>query len=260
MIVLQTDQIYTRFSFSKKPLVILGFYFATFVFTSFIKLHAQKVVASSAATTFLDAHYGKNNQDVFNGPRFYDLYGSTPKNYRYFHDYKSDQGTVVYDGQNYSNIPMHYDLVEDQLIIYSDEKSSFFKVKLDNEKVSSFTLYNTLFKKEDLSKNYNLDKNAFYEIAYSGTSLDLLIARAKYPEAKKRNTRVYYEFRTTVEFWIKNGNEYLEIDSARDLKKNFPENKKDVNQFYKSYRTLRRTNYKKFMQNLTSLLDRLVSN
>ena len=231
----------------------------TTILISFPKsIMAQGLNNDSSEIQFFDYQYGQNNLNIFNGVRFYDLYGSTLEHYRYFNDYKSYKGSIVYNGQLYPNIYMRYDLVEGNLIIYSDEKSSFFQIKLANEKVSSFTLFDLNFKKEDLSKSFDYGKDAFYEVSYSGHFLTLMIARSKVPEPKKSNERVYYIFKTKEDFFIKHHNTYIHIENAGDFKKEFPDQKKDIAQFYKDYRKLRKTNYKNFIQNLTVLLDRLI--
>lgn len=154
---------------------------------------------------------------------------------------------------------MHYDLADGNLIVFSDEKASFFQVILASDKVSSFTFSNIHFKREDLSLKYNKPKNSFYEVAYTGETLSLLISRSKKAEPKKRNDRVYYTFSNTHEFYIKKGDEFLSIDNIRDLKKYFPDQEREISQFYRAYKNLRRTDFKKFMQNLTKLLERLVT-
>ncbi len=222
-------------------------------------LNAQQLLKPTPEIKFFDVFYGQDNLNVFNGVRFYDLYGSTPEHYRYFYSYKPDKGSVVYSGQTYTNLYMHYDLVDHNLIVFSNQKSSFFQVKLANANISEFTLYGHFFKKEDLSKNYSYSKNAFYEVPYSGRSLTFLVAQSKFPEPKRKNERIYYVFKTKDEFFIQRKGQYIRIDNARDLKNSFPDQKKEIAQFYRDYRKLRKTDYKKFMQNLTALLDRLAT-
>lgn len=74
-------------------------------------------------------------------------------------------GTVFYDGIRYDNIPMHYDLVNDKLII--DHQFAAVKLELISRKVSYFDFEGHHFVWLDKSAG-DLVQPGFYEQHYNG--------------------------------------------------------------------------------------------
>ncbi|MCC6289755.1 MAG: hypothetical protein IT249_17905 [Chitinophagaceae bacterium] len=76
-------------------------------------------------------------------------------------------GTVFYDGMLYSNVPMLYDIVKDELIVQHFNK--VFHIQLVQSKVDEFNFLGRPFVHlgRDTTKQGNV-KNGFYEILYDG--------------------------------------------------------------------------------------------
>src|SRR5687767_13670753 len=65
------------------------------------------------------------------------------KGHAYFIQKELTTGTVVYDGLEFANVPIMYDLLKEQVIV--QHSNSFSKVGLVSEKVKEFTLHNHHF-------------------------------------------------------------------------------------------------------------------
>lgn len=249
-----------HFSLSKFKFCSLFFYALLFICMTTLPVQAQQNIALSDPVSFLDAHLGKENLPVFNGIRFYDLFKSDMDNFRYFKSYKPFKTSITYNGQSYDNILARYDLRNDHLIIYSEGKLSFFQVQLANEKINAFQMDGLSFQRLDLGSTHNVDKNAFYEVAYSGMDLNLYIALSKVEKLKTRAGNPFYTFKMENEYYLKKGADYFKIGNMKEVVRIFPEDKKDIKEFYKGYRKLNKNDPKQFMRKLTSYLDQGLNN
>jgi hypothetical protein len=86
-------------------------------------------------------------------------------------------GSVYYDGVIYPEVPLSYDLLNDELIIPNNDQS--LKIQLIKEKVGYFYAYNHLFIRiaQD-SASSNTPDNGFYDNLYSGKAT-VLVRREK---------------------------------------------------------------------------------
>jgi len=232
------------------------FVFYPIVFLSIVSpIQAQENLSLSDPSQFLDAHLGKENLAVFNGIRFYDLFKSDTENFRYFKSYKPFKTSITYNGEVYDSILTRYDLLNDHLIIYSEGKLSFFQVQLANEKVNAFQIDGLSFERLDISGTHNVDKNAFYEVAYAGVDLHLYIAWSKAEKLRTRAGKSFYTFKIDKEYYLKKEAEYLTIGSMKDIVRIFPKRKDEIKEFYKSYRKINKEDSKQFMKKLAFYLD-----
>lgn len=246
-----THTTFKNSNFFKKvlPYIVL---FAGFLISP---LQAQRDIAQVDPSNFLDAHLGKENLVVFNGIRFYDLFKSDTENFRYFKSYKPFNASITYNGEVYDSILTRYDLLTDHLVIYSEGKLSFFQAQLANEKVNAFQIDGLPFERLDLSSRHNVDKNAFYEVAYAGLDLHLYIAWSKTEKLKTRAGNPFYTFKIDKEYYLKKEAEYFTIGSMKDIVRIFPKRKDEIKEFYKSYRKINKEDSEQFMQKLVFYLD-----
>ncbi|HEA30753.1 MAG TPA: hypothetical protein ENH91_12320 [Leeuwenhoekiella sp.] len=251
-----TYTFFKKFSFPKIALLFAILFSGIPIFP----LQAQKDLALSNRSQLLDARLGKENLAVFNGIRFYDLLKSDKVNFRYFKNYKPFNATITYNGQVYESILTRYDLLNDHLIVYTLGKSSFFQVQLANEKIDAFQLDALSFIRLDLNDRYDRNKNAFYEVAYVGEDIDLLIAWSKAEKLKTNSGNPFYTFKTSQKYYLKKESKYFNISSIRDVIQLFPEHKKDLKEFYRAYRKIDKKDPRQFMQKLAFFLDQSLNN
>ncbi|MDT0678714.1 hypothetical protein [Autumnicola musiva] len=169
-------------------------------------------------TTYFDSILGISDQLIYNGVQFEDLYRSNQENFRYLEIPQYHIGNIQYDGQDYYNINMKYDLVDDQVIIMSTGKFNFFDVQLIQEKVQNFDFRNRHF--VFYNANETLEKG-FYEEAYKDENVVFLVKHTKIPKKRNGNKFSYYIFNYKESYFIKANDILTEISTLKDVKKLF---------------------------------------
>ena len=95
------------------------------------------------------------------------------KGHAYFILKELSKGSLVYDGLEFANVPMIYDLLKDQVII--QHNNSFSKVGLVSEKVKEFSLLNHHYIRIIVdSTSASPLTTGFYDEVYKG-NLNILI-------------------------------------------------------------------------------------
>ncbi len=201
-----------------------------------------------------DRIVGLDNTGLFNGTEFTDMFLNTDGTYRYFNSYDYFKGSVTYNGQYYVNVFLKYDLLEDNLLTRSDDNLSIFNVKLIPEFVESFSIYNLDFVRLT-DTNLALPGNGYFEAAHIGNDLDLYIKHTKKKTDKPLKSGIQYRFSETDFYVLKSNGNYTIIGSERELRKLLPEKEEEIRNFYKTYKTLYKTNPDSFMTKLVKYLD-----
>ncbi len=203
-----------------------------------------------------DALVGSDNTGLYNGTEFTDLFLNTDGSYRYFNGFDYSKGSVTYNGQYYVNVSLKYDLLEDDLLARSDDNLSIFNIRLIPEFVDSFTIYKRVFTRLT-DTGITLAANGFFEVVYFGKDLNLYVKHIKKKKERAISGGVQYKFIEDNFYVLKSVGRYTVISSEKDIKKAFPQAEDQIHQFYKSYKTLYKSNRELFMTNLVKYLDGL---
>lgn len=100
------------------------------------------------------------------------------KGHAYFMQNELSIGTIVYDGLEFANVPMLYDLFKAQVVV--QHLDGFSKIGLISSKVRSFTLLNHHFVRLDSMPGTPIN-GGFYDELYTGNT-KVLAKRRKYIE------------------------------------------------------------------------------
>lgn len=203
-----------------------------------------------------DQLVGLDNTGLYNGTEFNDLFLNTDGSYRYFKGFDYAKGSVVYNGQFYYNIPLKYDVLEDNLLTHSEDNLSIFIVRLIPEFVSSFSIRNSEFVRLS-DVNRGVGGNGFYEKAFIGKNLKLYIKHTKKKRDKALKSGVQYRFSDVNYFLVKYKNEYFIANSVKDVWNNIPEFHDEIHDYYKNYKSLFKSDKTLFMIKLMGYLDGL---
>ena len=118
------------------------------------------------------------SQHLYNGPQYF-IYDAQAPEHPFYASREWTTGSVFYDGQLFSQVPIQYDIVKDQVVVRYVQSQG--NVLLQNEKVRYFTLVlnGTLhyFVRMDASAGPGL-RAGFYELLYEGKS-SVLARRVK---------------------------------------------------------------------------------
>ncbi len=237
----------------RKITLILSAVFFSSCFTFAQSLAENKIYEA------YDDMVGLDNTGLYNGTEFKDVYLNTDDSYRFFEEYNFTKGNIFYNGQFYSNVLLKYDVYEDNIITHSDDNLSIFNVTLVPEFVSSFSLYGRNFVRLT-DTGLNLDGNNFFEIAYKGTDINLYIKHIKKKKDKALKSGIQYSFSDDNFYLLKTENEYYIVNSVKDIRNAIPQNDNQIRDFYKTYKSLYKSNLDRFMLNLVKYLDGLKEN
>lgn len=201
-----------------------------------------------------DRLVGLDNSGLYSGTEFRDLYLNTDGSYRYFKGFDYVRGSVTYRGQYYSDVLLNYDLLEDKLLTRSNDKLGIFNVQLISGMVDSFSIYGKHFVRL-ANDELNRSGQGFFEEVYLGNDLDLYVKHVKKKKDRALRSGVQYRFINANYYLLKRNGSYFTINKLRDIRDIFPERKKDIRDFQRSYRRQYRNDPDAFMVRLIRLLD-----
>ena len=194
----------------KKAVFILCLCFA------FAPAWAQNSIADTSGTAVIykagDIYnqFNEKQSRLYNGI-VYLGYLYSIKGYAYWLE-KIQKGTIVYDELKYTNVPMLYDLVKDQVIIMHYNRITY--IGLISVKVKEFTLGDHHFIRLDSVLHPELI-TGFYDEVYKG-KLTVLVKRVEIIE-EHVTYELEREFVTDNHYFIKKGDVYYAIKSYKNL-------------------------------------------
>ncbi|WP_136668507.1 hypothetical protein [Flavobacterium sp. H122] len=234
--------------YSSSPFFIIFILFVAG--TNIVKAQSHK----DSLYAWHDKITGTENSELYNGPVYHN-YEKTEKNHhRYWYKNTFSSGTVIFNGQLYTNVLLKYDIFEDELIIAQNEINSRLEIKSQKENISHFTIDNRKFVNiKGFSKN-NEPIKGFYEENYTGKGISLYTKHFKKKRTVINNNQLLIEYDSGVTFLVNIEEQYSTIKSYKDLIKILPERKDDINSFYSSNSNFEKSDKIKFMKNLVLYL------
>lgn len=172
-----------------------------------------------------------------NGPE-YSFYNPIKiKGSAYFMDAAFTPGAVYYDGAEYKDVQLLYDLYKDQLAAVLFDQYS--KYVLINDRVQNFDLLGHHFINinADTLANNTVMSTGYYDELYDGRSV-VLSKRYKLIQENTSNTGTLeaYSYFTDAkqDFFIRKDNVYYRVSSQRELLTILKDKKKQLQQYIKS--------------------------
>ncbi|HEX4373138.1 MAG TPA: hypothetical protein VHZ50_07545 [Puia sp.] len=151
------------------------------------------------------------NSLLYNGPE-YVRNGRRATGFPFFESDDMLTGSINYNGVDYRNVEMHYDLVSDQVIVHEYNKAS---ISLVNEKIGYFSILDHHFLKLAQAASITGLKPGFYELMYMGRTP--LLARREKKLIFPSNTEEEPKYTQYNFYYIKKGNNYFVVDSKNSL-------------------------------------------
>ena len=140
-----------------------------------------------------------------------------------------EEASIRYDGLLYEKVPLLYDLVMDGLLIsHFDEDGIFMKVKIDQEKVSAFTLAGRNFVRlrPDSVLGSPLSPG-LYQLLYDG-DVQVLAKRQKRKREAIVDQVVEISFEDKDRYFIRKGNKYYPVKNKASVLRVFGDHKKEL--------------------------------
>lgn len=238
---------------SKKPLI-------TLFLIIFLNLYTNTALGQGNNTQLLynsfDTIITKENLPINNGTLHINYDRTTNNENRYYHSDQYLKGMANYNNQNYYDLKFKYDIYKDVLILNLNQDSGKMGVNLTKEKIAFFIINGKKF--INLSMNTKLPisfYSGFYEENFVGKTFTFYIKHRKEAKETTENKFVGINYILKKDFVLLYKNEFIKINSKRDLTVLFPDYKTKIDDFYHANRILESENETQFMENLMRNLN-----
>ena len=172
---------------------------------------------------------------LYSGPEYVEYYRRIYEGHAFIYNAAFVNGSVVFDGILYENIPVKYDLLRNVLVIKGQNQGSP-SFTPDIEKISYFTLGDHAYTKLKRDAANVLESGArFYEVLYAGKEITLL---------KKENKTIEEELNPAVglrrtvisstNFYLKKDNAYFLVNRNRQILSALRDKEKELRDFIRS--------------------------
>lgn len=178
----------------------------------FISCCLQLVLSTLAATTALAQDNPLPDSRLYNGHE-YIRNGVHARGFAFFLTDSLQPGTILYDGIPYREIPLQYDLVQDELII--PDYTGKALISLIPDKVSRFTIHGHHF--SFFSPAAPGPKMGFYEILCSGRDSITLLARHEKRLIFPNNLEESARYQSYDLFFLRIGKTWNPVDGESSL-------------------------------------------
>ena len=194
------------------------------------------------ALSWFDSVIGQENLEINSGEKYIEKYRALKGTYHFLFDDEINKAVIVYDGQTYFDIPLMYDVLDQNVIVKIASEIEDYLLILNKEKLNNFTVKNRSFfniigqgiceklssyNKNVLYKKHSAKKSEFYHYGHIYNKF-----------SDRKNYIIYYKTK------------YYNFESKKDLKKIFPTKKKVINKFYSKNKTLLKSSKDIFIKNL----------
>ena len=232
--------------------IYLSLFFCLFLSTIF----SQSASENRSLYAKLDSIQGYKNLPILNGIAYREEYRTINEKHPFFMDRDFHLGNLVYDGQEFSNVKLRYDIYSDFLIATIDRSAEeVFIIELIPDLIDSFNIGEHRF--ENLRFPEGGKNPGFYEMLYTGDCLKIYKKERVKPLQKRDRSRVYYEFeKQSSEYYIKTADSFFEPDISI-VREQYPNNKDQIKDFFRSNRSQRRSNYEGFLRDLGIFIEKL---
>ncbi|SHF45238.1 hypothetical protein SAMN05444483_101163 [Salegentibacter echinorum] len=224
--------------------------------TVFTCLNAQSNTEKELFNHF-DAVIGIENTGLYNGVAYNEFHKIDREQHKFLFSNEMHEGEITYNGQTYFNIPLKYNIYDDVVLVKLQHDLLTHTFQLITEKIGGFKVKNSEFIRIN-KQNENGEIDGIYEVLWSNENHRLvLLKKHRLKENVKLNrgeVSVYTYKKDDSEFVIKRDEKLFSVKTRDDFQELFPKYKKDISQFYKNQRSLRRSNPEKFLTNLMSFL------
>jgi len=200
--------------------------------TSYTDSTRLKTAVQNAVNLFNEEVGG--NTHLFNGPE-HRGYMRPATSHPYFLNEDIHIGSIYYDGIFYDNVPLMYDILNDNVITLQYVKDSsiqyrsIFKIDLFRDRTGSFSIPGHDFVKIEADSNTGKMKSGFYELLYNGKA-KVVVRRTKvYAEEIKRELERRYDSSST--YYILKKGTYYPIKNKGDVLDVFKDKRREISAF-----------------------------
>lgn len=219
--------------------------------TSFVRLAVEKTMQSYRSAVGLQAH-------LYNGAEYFVPFKQYVKGHQFFRDKTYQKGQVQYDGSLFVEVPMLYDVMNDELVTV--HTGSGLAQKLVKQKVESFTLHNHTFIHLKIDSTASLPmRSGFYDLLYEG-KIKALVKREKSLQERATADGMEGSFKEIDKYFIWKEGTYHQVRSKSSVLRVLKDQKKQLNKFASANKLQFRSGREEAIFKLAQYYDTLQDN
>jgi len=164
---------------------------------------------------------------------------------------------LVYDDSYYTNIPILYDIVKDQVVI--NRLGQNFKISLVTDKLKTFTFHKHEFiRVSSDSTNGLFLENGFYDRLYHGKTIVLAKRKTRLQETYVYS-QINYEYIRQDIYYVVIAGQIVQVDSKSSVLKLFNMKKSEIKSFIRKNKLNFKSDFEKTLVAVSAYYDQLTS-
>ena len=167
---------------------------------------------------------------IYNGSE-YQEFTRPAEGHPFFESDTWEEGTVWYDGEDYRNIAVMYDILHDELVIeHYDQKGYMVKIKVLQSRINRFSLLGHTFVRiqQDAAGNF---REGFYDLLYDGGSRVMVKRKKTFTEEVDNTNTVKIIFSTHNQYFIEHGGRYYQVKGRASIMRVLKDKKRPLSQY-----------------------------
>lgn len=221
----------------------LAIFFLFYAFSQFAKAQAIGDTSINGKLTNVVDFYISTLGDqspLYNGKEYVDYAFLFREGHPFFESREFVKGQIQYEEMTFRQVPMLYDLVKDQVIIY--DIRNIYKVVLPANKIRQFVLAGHTFVRIE----HNRMKTGFYDQLYKG-KISLYARREKKLTEERDSYRIDNIIQSKTTYFILKEGVYHSFKNKNGLLDILKDTKKDLQQYLKKNKIRYKDNPEKAM-------------
>jgi hypothetical protein len=191
--------------------------------TSFVSKAVHKAASQYQEAIGVQAH-------VYSGPEYFVPGKPHAQGHPFFVDKTYQSGQLSYDGAQFGEIPLLYDLVMDQLVTIN--QGGGHAQLLVKGRVAGFELHgHTFVHLQPDSGSTTHVVPGFYDLRYKGDVADLIIKRGKYLYERTTTDGLEGEYRLANKYYIVKDGAYHSVSNKASVLRVLQDQKKQLRKF-----------------------------
>ena len=193
---------------------------------------AQGSSPTSNYYNWFDTIVGLENTSLSNGVEFIDFEKGEKGFSKFLYSGDFSRSEIQYDHQTYFDIPLKYNVFNDEVLIKINGESRTTILQLFKEKVHSFKVNNKHFKRiENRITEEDEDKlSGFYELLFDTSQIQIFKKHRKSQSREIRKRKLFFKYISkSPYFYLKFNNKFYTVKSKRDFISIFPDFKDEIN-------------------------------
>ncbi|MCM4158566.1 hypothetical protein FHG64_13355 [Antarcticibacterium flavum] len=197
---------------------------------------------------WFDNQIGTENTRLLNGTAYSDRHRTINEKNKLFGS-ATGKGSVLYDGQWFPDLQMRYNVFDDVLVVQLESGLGLNIIQLVKEKVERFNLNGTPF--INIIPQNNAGVTGFHEVLWEDNNFKVLKKHALRLNEKRDREISYFEFEPIEgHYAFTYGDRNYILGSRNDLETIFPQYRSEIQNHYRSDRSILRSRPETFYTNL----------